>query len=67
MNLPIDRRSNIGVTVEQQQFNFELFIPSLGQIDSDSTTVQQRSDNGATAYQQEERQQRSDSGAIAVQ
>ena len=27
---PIDSRSDSGVTVEQQQFNFELFVPSLG-------------------------------------
>ena len=30
VNLPIDSRSDSGVTVEQQQFNFELFVPFLG-------------------------------------
>ena len=70
MNLPIDSRSDSGVTVEQQQFNFELFIPSLGRSDSGSTTVQQRS--GATVERQQidsvsiEVQHRSNSGAIAV-
>ena len=49
MNLPIDSRSDSGVKVEQQQFNFELFIPSLGRSDSGSTTARQRSDIGAIA------------------
>ena len=30
VNNPIDSRSDSGVTVEQQQFNFELFVPFLG-------------------------------------
>ena len=51
MNLPIDSRSDSGVTVEQHQFNFELFIPSLGRSDSGSTTARQRIDSGAIAVQ----------------
>ena len=45
MNLPINIRSDSGVTVEQQQFNIELFIPSLGRSGRD----QQRHENGAIA------------------
>ena len=66
MNLLIDSRSDSAVTVEQHQFNIELFIPSLGRSDSGSTTARQRCDSGATAYRQQERQQQSDSGAIPV-
>ena len=66
MNLPIDSRSDSAVTVEQQQFNIELFIPYLGWIDRVSTTERQRCDSGATAERQQEQQQQSDSGAIAV-
>ena len=43
MNLPIHSRSDSGVTVEQQQFNFELFIPSLVRSDSGLTTARLRS------------------------
>ena len=46
MNLPIDSRSNSAVTVKQQQFNVELFIPSLGRSDRGSTTARQRFDTG---------------------
>ena len=42
MKLPIDGRSESGVTVKQQKLNFELFIPSLGRIGSGSTTARQR-------------------------
>ena len=55
MKLLIDSRIDSGVTVEQHQFNFELFIFSLGRRDSISTMVRQRSDSGATAQQQQER------------
>ena len=49
MNLPIDDRSDSGLSVEQQKFNFELFIPSLERSDSVSTKVKQRSDIGTIA------------------
>ena len=56
MNLLIDSRSDSGVTVEQQQFNIELFIPSLGWSGRGLTTVRLRSDSrsdssGATVEQ----------------
>ena len=50
MNLPVGIRSDNGVTVEQQQFNIELFIPSLGRSDSGSTKARQRCESGETAY-----------------
>ena len=49
VNLPIERRSDSGVTVEQQQLNIEFFIPYLGRSDSGLTTAQQHSDSGAIA------------------
>ena len=62
MNLLIDSRSDSGVTVEQKQFNIELFIPSLGRSDRGLTTARKRCDSGATAQRQQERQ-RSNIGA----
>ena len=54
VNLPIDSRISSGVTVEQHQFNFEVFIPSLGRSNSRSnisgaTVEQYWCNSGATA------------------
>ena len=51
MNFPIDSRSDSGVTVEQQQFNFELFVPSLGLTWNFHQWSNSRSDSRATAVQ----------------
>ena len=48
MNHLIDSRSESGVTVEQQKFNIELFIPSLCRSGRGSTTAKQRCVSGAT-------------------
>ena len=67
MKLPIDSRSNSGVKIDQQQFNFDLFIPSLGRSNSGSTTARQRGDSGAIAVQQCSDGRSDSSGATVAQ